>query len=162
VPTAIADPTPSQIVDLVGERAARRLALDVGALVGRPDVLVLLAHPTTRQELARVSTGRVPPVDGSALLGLVLPTDPTVCDVLRLHEPNLRALARHWRAPRVLVAPCVLGTELVGLALAPADVAMARRPVEQAAIALVERFSARVVATRLVAAFRRDTCLVAG
>jgi hypothetical protein len=141
--------------DLVGEKAARRLALDLAALVGRPDALVLVAHPTRQDELARASAGRPPVVDGDALLALVLPTDPTVCDAFRIHDRSVRALAAHWRISRILVAPCAFGTDLVGLALAPVDLSTDRTALQLAAIPLVERFAARVVSTRLVAALRR-------
>ena len=109
---------------------------------------MLLADLTDGTELDRYVDGPRPgPIDGDALLALVLPTEPTVCDTARLHEPSLRLLARRWRTDRLLVALAIV-------AIAPdADTHV----VVRAARPLCERFAVAVVGTRLFANSRDFT-----
>jgi hypothetical protein len=136
-------------VDRTGRRDARRLALDLAVLVGRPASLVVLADPVSGGELARASAGHPPAVDGEELLELVLPSEPVVCDAARVHNGELRRLACAWRVSRLLIVPCLFGNDLVALAVAPLGDRADARAVLVAARCQAERFAARVTATRL-------------
>jgi hypothetical protein len=136
--------------DRIGRRPAGHLARELSALTGRRRAVVLLAHPSTGVELDRHVDGPPPgPVDGDALLALVLPSHPMVCDTARLHEPSLRRLAEHWRTERLLIAPCTFGHALVGLAIVALAPGAEALPIERAALPLVDRFAAGVIGTRL-------------
>jgi hypothetical protein len=140
----------SPATDTVGRAASRHLARQLAMLTGTRRVLVVLAHPTGGTELDRFGPD-ASSIDGDAVLTLVLPTEATVCDAARIHEPSLRRLAEHWGAERVLVAPCTFGHELVAVAIAPVAAGVAALPVEREARRLTERFAAGVVGTRLFA-----------
>ncbi len=132
--------------------ANRHLARQLALLTGVRRVLVVLADPRDGSELDRYSFGAVlARADGDALLSLVLPTEPSVCEVHRLHEPSLRRLADHWGRRRMLIAPCTFGTELVALALAPVGDDVPAPIVEREARRLTERFAAGVIGSRLFA-----------
>jgi hypothetical protein len=139
-------------VDRPGRRDARRFALDLAILVGRPASLVVLAHPVWGGEWARASAGPAPPADGDALLRLVLPTEPTVCDMARVHDGGLRHLASMWDTRRLLVVPCVFGNDLVAVAVAPVPGHSDGRGLAAAARCQAERFAARLTAHRLFGA----------
>jgi hypothetical protein len=133
--------------------ATRHLARQLSLLTGGRRVLIVLADPRDNSELDRCSLGAVlADADGDALLSLVLPTEATVCDVSRLHEPSLRRLADHWNQERMLIAPCTFGADLLALALAPVADDVPAPVVEREARRLSERFAAGVVGTRLFAA----------
>jgi hypothetical protein len=132
--------------------ATRHLARQLSLVTGVRRVLVVLADPRDGTELDRYSFGAgLADADGDALLSLVLPTEPSVCDVHRLHEPSLRRLADHWGHQRMLIAPCTFGSGLVALALAPVGDDVPAPVVEREARRLTERFAASVVGTRLFA-----------
>ena len=132
--------------------ATRHLARQLSLLTGVRRVLILLADPRNGSELDRYSFGAVlAGADGDALLSLVLPTEATVCDVNRLHEPSLRRLAECWGVDRMLIAPCTFGSDLVALALAQVTADVPAAVVEREARRLSERFAAGVVGTRLFA-----------
>jgi hypothetical protein len=115
-------------------------------------VLVVLVDPENGGETGRIVIGRrLPVIDGDALLDLVLPSEATVCDIARIHEPSLRRLARHWKADRLLVAPCTFGHTLVALAVVPVGLGVSSRRLERSARALCERFAAAVTGSRLLA-----------
>jgi hypothetical protein len=132
--------------------ATRHLARQLAVLTGVRRVLVVLADPRDGSELDRYSFGAVlAQADGDALLSLVLPTEPLVCEVHRLHEPSLRRLADHWGRGRMLIAPCTFGTDLVALAVAPVADDVPAPIVEREARRLTERFAAGVIGSRLFA-----------
>jgi hypothetical protein len=136
--------------DRIGRRPAGHLARELSALTGRRRAIVLLADPSTGAELYRHVDGPPPgPIDGDALLALVLPSHPTVCDTSRLHEPSLRRLADHWRSGRLLIAPCTFGHALIGLAVVALAPGAESLPIERAARPLVDRFATAVTGTRL-------------
>ena len=149
----------SASADRIGHRPARQLARQLGAVTGRRRAVVLMADPSTGGELARHVDGPPPgPIDGDAVLALVLPSQPTVCDTARLHEPALRRLAHHWRTDRLLVAPCTFGHNLVAVAVVAVPRDAEPLLIERAARPLAERFAAAVVGTRLfTAAIARDS-----
>jgi hypothetical protein len=155
--TAAADPVHDRpparaTVDRIGRCPARHLARELGALTGRKRAVVLLADLTDGTELVRHVEGpRLGSIDGDALLALVLPSEPMVCDAARLHEPSLRLLARRWRADRLLVAPCTFGHTLVGLAVVALPPDADTPVVVRAARPLCERFAVAVIGTRLFA-----------
>ena len=139
--------------DRIGRRPAGHLARELTAVTGRRRALVLLADPSTGGELDRHVDGPPPgPIDGDAVLALVLPSQPTVCDTARLHEPALRRLAAQWRTERLLIAPCTFGHALVGVAIVAVAPAAETPLVERAARPLVDRFATAVVGTRLFTA----------
>ena len=145
-------------IDRVGRHPARQLGRELATLTGRKRAVVLLADLTDGTELDRYSGGPRPgPIDGDALLALVLPTEPTVCDTARLHEPSLRLLARRWRTDRLLVAPCTFGHLLVALAIVAIAPDADAHVVVRAARPLCERFAVAVVGTRLFANSRDFT-----
>ena len=147
--------------DRVGRRPARQLARQLGALTGRRRAVVLLADPSTGGELARHVEGPPPgAIDGDAVLALVLPSQPTVCDAARLHEPALRRLAHDWRADRLLVAPCTFGHNLVAVAVVAVPRHAEPLPIERAARPIAERFAAAVIGTRLFSAATSGDSLV--
>jgi hypothetical protein len=130
----------------------RQLALELAGRSRADGAVVVLADPQGGGEVGRCVLGhRVPTVDGDALLDLVLPSEATVCDVARIHEPSLRRLALHWKADRLLVAPCSFGNTLVALAIVPLGVGISARRIERDARGLCECFAAAVVGTRLLA-----------
>jgi hypothetical protein len=136
--------------DRVGRRAAAALACELAGRTGHLGALILLAHPDDGSEIGRHVVGvPLPPVDGDALLGLVLPSEATVCDAGRIREMSLRRLARHWHADRLLVAPCTFGNLLVALAVVPIGLGVRGRLVEREARVITERFAAAVIGTRL-------------
>jgi len=139
-------PTP----DRVGRRPAAHLARQLSALTGRRRAVVILADPSNGAELDRHVGGPPPgPIDGRAVLRLVLPSHPTVCDTSRLHEPSLRHLADHWNTERLLVAPCTFGHSLVAVAVVAVAPGASALPIEHGARPLVERFAAAVIGTRV-------------
>jgi hypothetical protein len=141
---------PATPIDRIGRRPAGHLARELAALTGRRRAVVLLADPTNGTELDRHVLGPLAgPFDGDAVLGLVLPSQPTVCDASRLHEPSLRRLVHHWRSERLLIAPCTFGHALVGLAIVAVAPTAEQLPIERSARALVDRFAAGVIGTRL-------------
>jgi hypothetical protein len=155
-------PTPNPPADLVGRRFARHLASELAALTARRRAVVLLADPATGTELDRHVVGPPPgPIDGDALLALVLPSQATVCDAGRLHEPGLRCLAHQWRCTQLLIAPCTFGHALVGLAIVAVAPNAEPLPIERAARPLVDRFATAIVGTRLFTnAAARDSLLI--
>jgi hypothetical protein len=137
--------------DRIGHRPAGHLARELTALTHRRRALVVLADPTTGAELDRHVVGPPPAgVDGSAVLGLVLPSRPTVCDASRLHEASLRRLLQHWRADRLLVAPCTFGHDLVAVAVVAVAPGADPLLIERAARPLADRFATSVIGTRLL------------
>jgi hypothetical protein len=157
-------PTPiSSHPDRVGHRRAGHLARELVAVTGRRRALVLLADPVTGAELDRYVVGPTPAaIDGDAVLDLVLPSHPVVCDASRLHEPSLRRLVHHWRSDRLLVAPCTFGHALVAVAVVAVAPGADALPIERAARPLVDRFATAVIGTRLLAnAAARDSLLFA-
>jgi hypothetical protein len=140
------------VVDRVGRSPARQLARGLVALTAQRRAIVVLADLTTGTELDRHVAGPAPgPLDGDALLALVLPTEPTVCQASRLHEPSLRLLAQRWRADRLLIAPCTFGHTLVALAVVALAHDADSHVVVRAARPLCERFAVAVIGTRLFA-----------
>jgi len=136
----------------VGRRPAGHLARELSAVTGRRRAVVLLADLTNGAELDRHVEGpALRGIDGDALLALVLPSRPTVCDAARLHEPSLRRLAEQWHSSRLLVAPCTFGHLLVGLAVVALATSTDAPLVERAARPLADRFATGVVGTRLLA-----------
>jgi hypothetical protein len=128
------------------------LALELALRSRAAGALIVLADPLGGGEIGRCVVGPcLPAVDGNALLDLVLPSEATVCDVGRIHEPSLRRLARHWNADRLLVAPCSFGTTLVALAIVPLGPGLSARRIERDARGVCERFAAAVIGTRLLA-----------
>ncbi len=149
---APASPRRRPVIDPVGRSPARHLARELVALGGRRQAVVVLADLTDGTELDRYIAGPRPHnIDGDALLALVLPSEPTVCDASRLHEPSLRVLARRWRADRLLVAPCTFGHTLVALAVVSLAAETDSGLVVRAARPLCERFAVAVIGTRLFA-----------
>jgi len=147
--------------DRVGHRPARQLARQLGTVPGRRRAIVLMADPSTGGERARHVDGPPPgPIDGDAVLALVLPSQPTVCDTARLHEPALRRLAHHWRTDRLLVAPCTFGHNLVAVAVVAVPHDAEPLLIERAARPLAERFAAAVIGTRLFTAATAGDSLV--
>src|SRR4051812_11670787 len=137
--------------DRIGRRAAGHLARELTALTHRRCALVVLADPTTGAELDRHVVGPPPAaVDGSAVLRLVLPSRPVVCDAARLHEASLRRLLQHWRAERLLVAPCTFGHDLVAVAVVAVAPGADALLVERTARPLADRFATAVIGTRLL------------
>src|SRR5215211_49406 len=143
---SVITPTP----DRIGRRPAAHLARELSTLTGRRRAVVLLADPADGAELDRHVDGPPPgPIDGDAVLGLVLPSRPAVCDTARLHEPSLRRLADDWHTERLLVAPCTFGHWLVAVAVVAVEPGADALLIEHGARPLVERFAAAVIGTRL-------------
>jgi hypothetical protein len=163
VTSAPQSPARPSVPDRVGVRTARHLARALTAVTGRRRAVVLLADPNTGLELDRHVDGPpLGPLDGDAVLTLVLPSQATVCDTARLHEPALRRLAAQWRTERLLVAPCTFGHALIGVAVVAVAPAAEAPLVERAARPLVDRFATAVVGTRLFTApTSRDSQLIA-
>jgi hypothetical protein len=159
--TRLRPPAPTcsrPVIDRVGRYPARQLGRELVTLTGRNRAVVVLADLTDGTELDRYVDGPRPgPIDGDALLALVLPTEPTVCDTARLHEPSLRLLAHRWRADRLLVAPCTFGHLLVALAIVAISPDADTHVVVRAARPLCERFAVAVIGTRLFANVRDFT-----
>jgi hypothetical protein len=127
------------------------LACALAARSRSDEALVVLADPEGGGEIGRYVLGhRLPPIDGGALLDLVLPSEATVCDLARIHEPSLRRLARYWQTDRLLVAPCSFGHSLVALAVVPLGLGVSARRLERDARPVCERFAASVTGNRLI------------
>jgi hypothetical protein len=133
--------------DAITLRLADCLAHHLAAL-GRGDAaLVVVLDPEHQVPIGRRVIGPALPEDADGIAGLVVPSTPSVVEVSRVHDPDLRDVAGRWQAHRLLLVPCTFGHDLLALAVVP--LADGCQPDRRAAAAYAERFGAAATRARL-------------
>jgi hypothetical protein len=100
-------------------RVARDVALELSGIAGGGCAAVVLANPLTHGEVGRATVGPCAPMPAGALVDLVPPTEPSVCQANRTHDATLRGLAETWGRDRMLLVPCTFGNDLLAVGVAP-------------------------------------------